>query len=284
MQPGVLVAHAHGVNANLLFGWRRLHHRGLLDPSGTAAATLLPVKVTEPTITPTRRSVPPPKWTSRDAVKSAAASASAVEVLVGEKFRIRLEGSAQREVLERLLAVTGRLHGVLGTLASNLPSYDARVDSYRMDARACKADGVLAFSTHHYCIRSRLVGTPCEGRYGSGIFRALLSSSAVRDEPTPNWKAIRVRSILVLLLWRERCVCRFGRWIALAGDSRTAELPGVADGGSSAAASGHRIARLNLNWHRWRTRWRGAPERPALQGVVEIGTDVGRRCRGQRST
>lgn len=107
MQPGVsvaAVARQHGVNANLLFGWCRLHRRGLLDAAGAVTPALLPVKITEPTLTPTRRSTSTPKATRRAAVKSSAASGSAVEVFVGDQLRIRLEGGAQREVLERLLA------------------------------------------------------------------------------------------------------------------------------------------------------------------------------------
>jgi transposase len=40
------VAREHGVNANLVFGWRRLYQRGLLGGNVSAAA-LVPVKVTE---------------------------------------------------------------------------------------------------------------------------------------------------------------------------------------------------------------------------------------------
>ena len=48
MQPGVSVARvarAHGVNANQVYGWRRLYERGLLDNSPGEAA-LLPVRIT----------------------------------------------------------------------------------------------------------------------------------------------------------------------------------------------------------------------------------------------
>ena len=38
------IAQAHGVNANLVFTWRRLYQKGLLDRRGTPK--LLPVKVT----------------------------------------------------------------------------------------------------------------------------------------------------------------------------------------------------------------------------------------------
>jgi len=57
-----MVAQAHGVNAKLVFGWRKLHQKGLLEPKVTApAAPLLPVKVTCPTLVakrPYRRAAP----------------------------------------------------------------------------------------------------------------------------------------------------------------------------------------------------------------------------------
>jgi transposase len=49
------VARRHGVNANLLFGWRRLHKQGLLQRSREPAVPVLPVKVTTPTVVTERR-------------------------------------------------------------------------------------------------------------------------------------------------------------------------------------------------------------------------------------
>lgn len=49
-QPGVSVAQIarrHGINANLLFGWRKLHSAGQLVAAGNAVP-LLPVTVVEP--------------------------------------------------------------------------------------------------------------------------------------------------------------------------------------------------------------------------------------------
>ncbi len=45
------VAREHGVNANLVFGWRRLYQRGLLG-GNAPAATLLPVKLAEAPVPP----------------------------------------------------------------------------------------------------------------------------------------------------------------------------------------------------------------------------------------
>ena len=58
LKPGAsvaIVARAHGVNANLAFGWRRLYQKGLLEANiATPSAPLLPVKVTSPTVVPKR--------------------------------------------------------------------------------------------------------------------------------------------------------------------------------------------------------------------------------------
>src|SRR5512134_425634 len=57
--PGVsvaAVARRHGVNANLLFGWRRLHKQGLLERAREPAVPLLPVQVTTPTVVTERHS------------------------------------------------------------------------------------------------------------------------------------------------------------------------------------------------------------------------------------
>ena len=40
------IAREHGVNANQVFSWRKLHREGLLGEQGKAVANLLPVTVT----------------------------------------------------------------------------------------------------------------------------------------------------------------------------------------------------------------------------------------------
>ncbi len=49
------VALRNGVNANVVFGWRRLHRTGLLVKQRDVAPRLLPVKLTMPTLTPSER-------------------------------------------------------------------------------------------------------------------------------------------------------------------------------------------------------------------------------------
>ena len=49
LRPGASVARItreHGVNANQVFGWRKLYREGLLGEQGNAVASLLPVTVT----------------------------------------------------------------------------------------------------------------------------------------------------------------------------------------------------------------------------------------------
>lgn len=57
-----LVARKHGINANQVFGWMRLHRRGLLESQRRGKPVpLLPVKITTPTLTPTERSTAAPQ-------------------------------------------------------------------------------------------------------------------------------------------------------------------------------------------------------------------------------
>lgn len=56
-QPGarvIVVAKRHGVATSLIFGWRRLLRKGLLTETAQAPP-LLPVKVTTPTLVPSKR-------------------------------------------------------------------------------------------------------------------------------------------------------------------------------------------------------------------------------------
>jgi transposase-like protein len=71
---------AHGVNANLLSVWRRLYRRGLLNGQATAAAaTLLPVEDSTPTMLPTERAVAP------KAIKTHRALSIEVEFASGQR-------------------------------------------------------------------------------------------------------------------------------------------------------------------------------------------------------
>jgi transposase len=96
------VARRHGMNANLLFAWRRLHRRGLLE-SQRHAPPLLPVKITSPTIAPTLRASSPAKSVQQRAASVGSMALDTVEIILAADVRVRLSGDAQRQVLERIL-------------------------------------------------------------------------------------------------------------------------------------------------------------------------------------
>jgi len=103
-EPGAsvaLVARRHGLNANLLFAWRRLHQKGLLEQQ-RHAPPLLPVRITAPTITPTQRATAASKSAQQRPARQTAADA--IELVLPGEIRLRLSGDAQRQVLERILA------------------------------------------------------------------------------------------------------------------------------------------------------------------------------------
>lgn len=105
-RPGVsiaAVARRHGINANLLFGWRRLHQRGLLE-ARRHAPPLLPVEITSPTITPTQRVNAHVKRGRRARVDRAQeATSGSIEILLPGDVRVRLCGEAERLVLTQIL-------------------------------------------------------------------------------------------------------------------------------------------------------------------------------------
>jgi transposase len=95
LQPGVSVAAIameHGINANLLFGWRRRH---LQAQAGLAsqAAVLLPVSIEAPV-----RAIPmgPPMPTPRP-------SAGSIEIEIGN-VRVRLRGAIDEASLRTVLS------------------------------------------------------------------------------------------------------------------------------------------------------------------------------------
>lgn len=95
------VARKHDLNANVLFGWRRMQRRGLLEGQ-RHAPPLLPVRITEPTITPTKRASKEATRTTNvsDAGKP---SEGIVEIIFADQTRMRFGGAAQRAVLAHVL-------------------------------------------------------------------------------------------------------------------------------------------------------------------------------------
>jgi transposase-like protein len=90
------VALRHGVNANLLSVWRRLHQEGrLIEGATTKQAALLPVKVTTPTLLPTERAAP------RKA--SAKSPGVCIEIDFAGGQRLRIRGRVDRTLLKDLI-------------------------------------------------------------------------------------------------------------------------------------------------------------------------------------
>lgn len=100
LQPGASVARvarAHGVNANQVFGWRRLYRQGRLERKESATPSLLPVRVTNGAVSGAR-------------CKNAATRRTPPGVIQLElpKGHLRIAGRVDAEtlrvVLEQLLA------------------------------------------------------------------------------------------------------------------------------------------------------------------------------------
>ena len=100
-----LVARKHGVNANQVFGWLRLHRRGLLESGRHGKpAPLLPVKIATPTLTPTERANSPSGDPRAPRADGGEVTAEAMlELVLSDGTRVRLYGDAQRAVLDRIL-------------------------------------------------------------------------------------------------------------------------------------------------------------------------------------
>lgn len=87
------VARRNGVNANLLFNWRKRYRQGQLDQCREpTAVTLVPVRVTP---TPPKAEVP-------------AASASHIEIELPGEVRVRVHGRVDGEALAEVLTALGR--------------------------------------------------------------------------------------------------------------------------------------------------------------------------------
>ena len=102
------VARRHGVNANLLFGWRRLHKQGLLKRSREPAVPLLPVQVTTPTVVTEHRGGAVTRSSSRLRRRPVATPRSSayieIDLPCGAHVRVhgRVEPRALAEVLTAL--------------------------------------------------------------------------------------------------------------------------------------------------------------------------------------
>lgn len=93
------VAQRHGVNSNLLFGWRRLYHQGVLREGNAAKpVALLPVKIETPTLAPGKvDAAKTPKATER--------TKGSMEIEFPGGQRLRIRGRVDQGTLKRVIAV-----------------------------------------------------------------------------------------------------------------------------------------------------------------------------------
>jgi transposase len=98
------VAQRHGVNANLLFGWRRLYRHGVLvEEAPSGKATLLPVKVSTPTLMPIKTAK---LATTKAPAKEPSSGSIEIEFVGGVRLRVR--GRVDRPTLARIMRVLSR--------------------------------------------------------------------------------------------------------------------------------------------------------------------------------
>ena len=93
------VALRHGVNANLLSVWRRLHQEGRLIAGATSKqSTLLPVKVRTPTLLPTEHARP------RKAAEKPPGVWIEIDFAGGQRLRIRgrVDGTLLKDLIVAL--------------------------------------------------------------------------------------------------------------------------------------------------------------------------------------
>lgn len=111
MVPGAsvaAVARKHGMNANLLFGWRRLHKRGLLEQC-REPASLLPVKVLTPTVLPDRKSRPRRAAKAITRAATQAVGSGHIEIVLPGDVRVQVHGRVEVDALSVvLMALRGR--------------------------------------------------------------------------------------------------------------------------------------------------------------------------------
>jgi transposase len=91
------VARAHGVNANQVFAWRRLYHKGLLCAKGAGSMRFLPVAISDVPVSPTVQA------TGEGACNGCSGTIQ-VELPKGHlRVKGRVDAEALRAVLEQLL-------------------------------------------------------------------------------------------------------------------------------------------------------------------------------------
>jgi len=99
MQPGASIARLardHGVNANMVHYWRKLYREGRLGENKTNSVRLLPVSVSEPTVTARVEPL------ANLAASATAASSGSIYVEF-PKIHLRVEAGADAALLRLVL-------------------------------------------------------------------------------------------------------------------------------------------------------------------------------------
>jgi transposase len=102
--PGVsvaTVARAHGVNANQVFGWRKLYQAGLLQPKDVSSGEARPsaVRLLPVAISAQQEPAPQPLEAKADGVVGGSASIE----LIFAKARVRINGQLDTALLRVLV-------------------------------------------------------------------------------------------------------------------------------------------------------------------------------------
>lgn len=98
------VARRHNVNPNQVFAWRQLYRQGLLTPGASERGTsMLPVKVSTPTVLPTERA----RRNARETVVAERVS-SGIEIKLSNGHSIVVHGHVDAKALARVIDVLVR--------------------------------------------------------------------------------------------------------------------------------------------------------------------------------
>ena len=98
-----LVARRHDLNPNQIFAWRRLHRQGLLKADASVeSSSMLPVKVSTPTVLPSERSVRASREARRNTV------VADIEIKLANGHALILRGAIDVKQLARVIDVLVR--------------------------------------------------------------------------------------------------------------------------------------------------------------------------------
>jgi transposase len=96
-----IVARRHNLNANQVFGWRRLYRRGLLKAQVAGdVAKMLPVKVSTPTVLPTERAA---RSAASPSSSKSTSACEVIEIQLRNGHSIVVRGLVDGEALSRVI-------------------------------------------------------------------------------------------------------------------------------------------------------------------------------------